>query len=107
MKNILHVEDRQDWQSTIRGILEDEGYGVISVDSVSKARKHINWADVIICDGNLEWEQAGDGFALARELHDQGYKVLVLAARSRDKDIPFIAKGSISSEGLVSMLARL
>ncbi len=107
MKHILHVEDNHDWLSTIRGILEDADYQVISVDSVSEARSHLDWADVIICDGNLEWEQAADGYAFALELYNQGRKVLVLAARCLDKNIPFIAKGEFGSEDLVKMLAQL
>lgn len=105
--HILHVEDNHDWLSTIRGILQDAGYQVVGVDSVLEARSHLTWADVVICDGNLEWEQAADGYAFAKELHDQGRKVLVLAARPRDKDVPFIAKGELSSEGLVKMVAQL
>lgn len=104
-KRILHVEDDQDWSSTIRGLLEDEGYIVTSVASVKEARPHLGQVDIIICDGNLINDFDAQGFAFAKELHDQGRKVLVFAARRRDPQIPFVSK--YESHLLLGAIAQL
>ncbi len=107
MFNILHVEDSHDWLSTIRGVLEDAGHHVISVDSVLEARSHLDQVDIVICDGNLEHDEAGDGFDLAHELHCRNRRVMVLAAKPRDSFIPFMAKGKFDSDDLIKMIAQL
>lgn len=105
MSHILHVEDSQDWLSTVRELLENAGHIVTSVASISEAEQHLKKVDIVICDGNLVTDFDGLGFDFAKKLHDQGRKVLVFASKKRDVAIPFVSKYDYNL--LVDAVARL
>lgn len=90
LKRVLHVDDRENWVSTVRMVLEGHGYEVTSFENLSSAKEAAAKGefDYYICDRQLLGQ---DGGVWAAELRSQGKKAMILATESYE-DVPFVSK---------------
>ena len=91
-KRILHVDDEPDILETVKTILENEGFEVVSVDSGKEALKQIksNNFDLFILDVMMPDMSGWDLFTRIKKLKSD-YKVIILSiievSQSRLKEL--------------------
>ena len=85
---ILVVEDDDNLRVALADNLEDEGYGVLSAETIAQARTILDTeqVDLVVLDLMLP---DGDGYSLRRDLgeRDVSLPVLMLTARSLEEDL--------------------
>lgn len=83
-RNILVVDDLEDWRSTIGGVLEDEGYSVSETGSADKALRMLaqHPFDLTVVDVRLDETDEGntEGIDLAKRIRARwpGIKIILI-----------------------------
>jgi DNA-binding response OmpR family regulator len=82
---ILYVEDDPAWGNLVKDEIESRGHEVVVVEKASHAIEELSaWRfDRIICDGNLDGQNSGDGFRLGHQLKLEGRDVIFFSADTR------------------------
>lgn len=83
---VLIVDDDPSLLDMLAMTLEDEGFGVRTATNGKEGLEQIESGgiDVAICDINMP---KLDGFAMLRELRDEGYQLPIVMLTSRDSEI--------------------
>ncbi len=105
-KNVLYVDDRDTWTRTVKMLLEDEAeYNLVTFNDLAEAKEY--WKEnsetlsLVICDGSIN--VTDDGRNWAAELHNAGYKSMILSTEGHGK-VPLLGKGEIGRETLLAKM---
>ncbi|OGC57599.1 hypothetical protein A3H26_04025 [candidate division WWE3 bacterium RIFCSPLOWO2_12_FULL_36_10] len=105
---ILHVDDDDDWLRQVQEVLErarHEVYSCVSMADAYFAYDRHGPFDIVICDGNVDSPDSGDGLAWALLLHGKRQKVVTLfASIDGIEGIPHLNKGEYSLQALLDLV---
>lgn len=106
---ILHIEDDDIIVNIFTTVFEHLGHSVKHVSSVEAAEEELSKTtyDKVICDGNLNSIDRGDGFRLANRLYLEGKEVVIFSSQTKPLPprVPFVKKtGKVSPTVLAQKL---
>lgn len=108
-KNILYVDDRDTWTSTVELLLEDETeYNLVTFNDLAEAKEY--WKEnsetltLVSCDGSIN--ETDDGRNWAAELHSAGFKAMILSTDGHGK-VPLLEKVKFGKETLLSKMREV
>jgi hypothetical protein len=106
-QTILYLEGRKSWHRAVGEMLAEAGYQVLlpddPVDAVQYHSAHEEEITVVLCGESYSCSDNNDW---ATELHDRGFKVIILACLG-DKYVPFVGKGDNWHEKILPMLEQV
>ena len=105
---ILHVDDDDLWLRRVAGDLEAIGHEVYSCISMADdflAYENHGPFDIVICDGNVDHPDSGDGLAWAQLLREKGQKVVTFfSSIDGIEGIPHLNKRKYSPQALLDLV---